>query len=236
MALLLEIHGLEKTFCLHQLGGKRIAALTGIEGTLAEGEVLGLTGRSGSGKSTLMKCVYRTYLPTAGSIRYHAREGTVELASADEHTVLGLRRREITYCAQFLRVIPRVPAVEVAAEPLLNDGVERAEALARAREALDQLGLPRELWDAYPSTFSGGEQQRVNIARAAIAQPRLLLLDEPTASLDQAAKDAVIAMVRRLRQQGTGMLLITHDPYTLDRLADRRLQLHEGRLAEVLHA
>jgi alpha-D-ribose 1-methylphosphonate 5-triphosphate synthase subunit PhnL len=234
---ILEARQLRKEFHLHVQGGKRICALDEISFGMEEGEALGLTGRSGSGKSSLMKCVYRTYRPSSGSLLYRSLElGTVDLAAADEHTVLELRRREMTYCSQFLQVIPRVPAVEVMAEPLMRRGVDREQALGRAREVLDRLRLPEELWDAFPATFSGGEQQRVNIGRAVIGRPRFLLLDEPTASLDQQTKDAVIGMIEELKGEGTSVMLISHDAYTMDRLAGRRLHLQEGRMEEVVHA
>ncbi len=237
MKPLLDIRRLSKNFTLHMLGGKRIAALMDVSFAVGPGEILGLVGKSGSGKSSLMKCIYRAYLPTSGEIAYRRADGTiVELAAADPHTVLALRRQEITYCSQFLSVIPRVPAAEVVAEAAIRRGLSRDEAIARGQEAFERISLPRELWDAYPATFSGGEQQRVNIARAILARPRLLLLDEPTASLDPATKDAVIAMIRELQIEGTSMILITHDSYTLDRLADRRVFLEDGRLVEPIHA
>jgi len=237
MPNLLEIHGLQKHFLIHILRGKVIAALHSIDCTIEEGEILGLTGKSGSGKSTLMKCLYRTYLPTAGSIRYRsAGQGTIDLATANEHIIIALRRNEINYCSQFLQVIPRVPALEIVAEPLIRKGVEREAALNRARSAFAQLGLPQELWDAYPATFSGGEQQRVNIARAVISSPRFLLLDEPTASLDAKTKDAVIDMILALREDGASMALISHDAYTMDRLAGRRLHLVEGKIEQAVYA
>jgi alpha-D-ribose 1-methylphosphonate 5-triphosphate synthase subunit PhnL len=234
---MLNVAGLRKTFHLHGLGGKVIQALTDVRFSQPEGTILGLSGRSGSGKSTLMKCVYRTYLPTAGSIVYREGNGQVtDLAAAAEHEVLRLRRGEITYCSQFLSVIPRVPAVDVVAEPLLRRGVEMDEARSVVRGGFERLGLGRELWDAYPSTFSGGEQQRVNILRALVARPRLLLLDEPTASLDRETKDAVIGMILELKSAGTSMLLITHDAYTMDRLAGQRLHLENGMVEEPAYA
>ncbi len=237
MPKLLEIRSLEKRFLLHILNGKRIDALHSIDFSLDEGEILGLTGQSGSGKSTLMKCLYRTYLPSAGQILYQsAAWGEIDLASADEHTIIALRRTEITYCSQFLQVIPRVPALDVVAEPLIRRGASRDEALDRARAAFSSLNLPEELWDAYPATFSGGEQQRVNITRAVIANPRFLLLDEPTASLDVRTKDAVIDMILGLRSTGCSIVLISHDAHTMNRLATRRMHLVEGRIEEVVHA
>lgn len=241
MATLLEVTDLEKAFVMHILHGKRIDALTGITFSMEEGEILGLTGRSGSGKSTLMKCLYRTYLPTSGSIRYHGRQGasgteTLDLVTADEHAIIRLRRTEITYCAQFLEVVPRVPARDVVLEPMLRRGMPQEESLARVQAAFHRMGLPRELWDAYPATFSGGEQQRVNIARAILARPRFLLLDEPTASLDPGTKDAVIDMILELREEGTSMILISHDAHTMSRLAGRRLHLNQGRIEEPAYA
>lgn len=235
MPPMLDVEDLRKTFVMHVLGGKRIAALEGVSFSLAEGEIMGLTGTSGSGKSTLMKCVHRTYLPSGGRIRLRTAAGPVDLASASEHEVLRVRRTEMTYCSQFLQAIPRVPAAEVAAEGMLRRGVARDEALRRARACFERLGLPQELWDAYPATFSGGEQQRVNISRAMLAEPRFLLVDEPTASLDLTTKDAVIDMMLELRDRGTAMMLISHDDHTLTRAADRRLHLEHGRLRPRVH-
>jgi alpha-D-ribose 1-methylphosphonate 5-triphosphate synthase subunit PhnL len=231
---ILEVDNYVKQFHLHILNSKRINALDQVSFTLREGEVIGLIGKSGSGKSTLMKSIYRTYLCTAGSIRYHSRRfGWIDLAKATEHQVLELRRSEITYCSQFLSVIPRVPALAVVAENLLRKGVEKSAAEKQAAEYLARLGLPPELWDAYPATFSGGEQQRINVARSIIATPRLLLIDEPTASLDQKTKDVVIDMILQLKQAGTSVLCISHDAYTLDKMCDRRIELKNGRIADV---
>jgi alpha-D-ribose 1-methylphosphonate 5-triphosphate synthase subunit PhnL len=235
MAKILEVAELHKDFTLFILGGKKIRALEGISFDMEEGEIVGLTGKSGSGKSTLMKCVYRTYLPTSGSIVMRGRDGkTVDLATAPEHEVLAVRRSEMTYCSQFLHAIPRVPALEVVSEGLLNRKCPREDAFREARRCFERLGLPEELWDAYPSTFSGGEQQRINISRAILSKPRFLLVDEPTASLDLKTKDAVIEMLRELKQAGTSILLITHDEHTLHRLADRCLQLENGRVRETV--
>lgn len=236
MASLLSIHDLGKTFTIHALGGRRISALDGVSCVVDDGEIVGLTGASGSGKSTLMKCIHRTYLPSAGAIRLRTASGAiVDLAAASEHDVLRVRRTEMTYCSQFLQAIPRVPAVEVAADGLLRKGWARDEALRLARESFERLGLARELWDAFPATFSGGEQQRVNISRAMLARPRLLLVDEPTASLDTRAKDAVIDMLLELRRAGTAVMLITHDAYALERMADRHLHLAHGSLHTPVH-
>jgi alpha-D-ribose 1-methylphosphonate 5-triphosphate synthase subunit PhnL len=227
---IIEVHHLSKVFDLHILHEKRITALHQIDMTIGEGEIVGLTGKSGSGKSSLMKCLHRTYLATSGEILYAGESGTVDLVKADDHAVIALRRSEMRYCSQFLSVIPRVSAVDVVAEPLFRKEKNKALARERSRGLLEALGLPSALWDAYPVTFSGGEQQRVNVARAIIERPRLLLIDEPTASLDPKTKDVVIGLIRDLKQYGTAVLCISHDDYTLDRLADRRLHLQAGRI------
>jgi alpha-D-ribose 1-methylphosphonate 5-triphosphate synthase subunit PhnL len=227
---IIEVNNLSKTFDLHILHEKHITALQHIDMTIGEGEIVGLTGKSGSGKSSLMKCLHRTYLATGGEILYHSLNGVVDLVSADDHAVIALRRSEIRYCSQFLSVIPRVSAIDVVAAPLFRTEKDKELARERAKAMLEALGLPFGLWDAYPVTFSGGEQQRVNVARAIIARPRLLLIDEPTASLDARTKDTVIGLIRDLKQHGTAVLCISHDEYTLERLADRRLHLQSGRI------
>lgn len=238
MTKILQIKNYEKQFLLYILNNKKIDALKNVSFTINEGEVIGLIGKSGSGKSTLMKSVYRTYLATAGELLYNSEKfGWIDLLKASDHQVIALRKKEITYCSQFLSVIPRVSAVNVVADSLVARGVPLNEAREKSMMYLERLGLPQELWDAYPSTFSGGEQQRINVARAIIAKPRLLLIDEPTASLDQRTKDVVIEMILELKRFGTSVLCISHDAYTLDKMCDRLLELKKGRLVvEPSHA
>lgn len=237
MANLLEIADLQKRFELHILNEKEIEALNQVSFDVGEGEIVALTGKSGSGKSTLMKCIYRTYLASSGRILYRDGQGVIfDLASASEHEVLRIRRTEMTYCSQFLQVIPRVPAIDVVASALVARGRSLKEARRVASESFERLSLPTDLWDAYPATFSGGEQQRVNIARAMISCPRILLVDEPTASLDLKTKDAVIQMLLELKRSGTSIILITHDEHTLSKMSDRSLHLENGRLKEVVYA
>jgi alpha-D-ribose 1-methylphosphonate 5-triphosphate synthase subunit PhnL len=231
---IIEVNNLSKTFDLHILHEKHITALQHIDMIIGEGEIIGLTGKSGSGKSSLMKCLHRTYLATSGQILYRSHHGVVDLVSADDHAVIALRRSEIRYCSQFLSVIPRVSAIDVVAEPLFRTEKDKDQARTRAKLLIEALGLPSGLWDAYPVTFSGGEQQRVNVARAIIARPRLLLIDEPTASLDARTKDVVIGLIRELKQHGTAVLCISHDEYTLEKLADRRLHLQGGRIISIV--
>jgi len=227
---ILDVKDLSKTFELHVLSDKRIEALRQINFSMNEGDIVGLTGKSGSGKSSLMKCIYRTYLATSGQIMYTSQAGPIDLVKANDHQIIELRRNEIRYCSQFLSVIPRVPAVDVVCENLFRVEKDKEAARSQAKAMLELLGLPRELWDAYPSTFSGGEQQRINVARAIISAPRFLLIDEPTASLDAKTKDVVIDLILSLKKKGTSVLCISHDEYTLERLVDRRLDLVAGEI------
>jgi alpha-D-ribose 1-methylphosphonate 5-triphosphate synthase subunit PhnL len=237
MENLLEVKNLSKAFILHTLNDKIIEALTDVNFEIKIGEIIGLTGKSGSGKSTLMKTIYRTYLSVTGEILYNsANSGVIDLAKANEHIIIELRRKEITYCSQFLKVIPRVTAVDIVAESIIKKEADREFAREIARDLLDKLSLPRELWDSFPSTFSGGEQQRINIARAIIAKPRFLLVDEPTASLDPKTKDVVIELILGLKDYGTSVLCISHDNYVLDKLTDRNIYLQQGRILEEIYA
>jgi alpha-D-ribose 1-methylphosphonate 5-triphosphate synthase subunit PhnL len=237
MGKLLEVVNLQKQFELHILNEKQIDALHPVSFEVNEGEIVALTGKSGSGKSTLMKCIHRTYLASGGHIYYHREQGSViDLATASEHEVIQIRRSEMTYCSQFLQVIPRVPAIDVVASALVVRGASLEEARRATSECFRHLSLPDELWDAYPATFSGGEQQRVNIARAMISRPRILLVDEPTASLDLKTKNAVIEMLLDLKRTGTSIILISHDEHTLNHTSDRSLHLEDGRLKEVVYA
>jgi alpha-D-ribose 1-methylphosphonate 5-triphosphate synthase subunit PhnL len=228
MQPLLEIKHLNKSFTMHILQGKKIEALLDVNFIVNEGEIIGLTGKSGSGKSSLMKCIYRTYLSDGGQINYHANEGIVDLVTANDYEIIYLRKKEINYCSQFLSVIPRVTALRVVAQPLLKKGYDANIAIEKAKIILNTLGLPEALWSGFPVTFSGGEQQRINVARAIIDPPKLLLIDEPTASLDPNTKDIVIELLLALKKQGTTIICISHDDYTLDHLVNRRIHLEKG--------
>lgn len=225
---MIKIENLSKTFNLHILNDKELCAFNKISFELDEGEFLGLSGPSGAGKSSILKCIYRTYLPTGGHIWYDSiAMGKVDLASATEHDVLKLRSQEIGYVSQFLKVIPRVPALDIVAEPLLCAGVSQESARKQAADLLSRLNIPDRLFDAYPSTFSGGEQQRINIARAVIWKPRLLLLDEPTASLDKQSSGLVVEELMKMRDQGTAMVGILHDRELMSSISDRIYTIEE---------
>jgi alpha-D-ribose 1-methylphosphonate 5-triphosphate synthase subunit PhnL len=228
----LTVDGLSKTFTLHILNDKRVVALRDVSFSVPPGAFLGIVGPSGGGKSSLLKCLFRTYLPTAGAVWYRTADGrSVDLATAPDEEIIALRGGEIGYVSQFLRPTPRVTAVDLVAQPLVRRGVGRDEARGRAAELLRRLALPPDLFDGYPVLFSGGEQQRVNIARALIALPRLLLLDEPTSALDTANQETVIDLLREAHAAGTTILGIFHDLTVLRRLADGYLLLRGGRLA-----
>lgn len=219
--LLLHVEDLAKRFVCHMQGGKEILGFEGVSFRLPAGAALALTGPSGAGKSSVLKCIYRSYLPGRGSIGYRTVDGReIDLARASETEVLHIRSREMGYVTQFLHVLPRVPAVEVVAEPLTAAGAPPAEARRRAQALLERLGIDRALWDAYPATFSGGEKQRVNFARAVIRPPRLLLLDEPTASLDPRAMEVVVAVLSELKARGTTMVAVFHEGSRLASLMD----------------
>jgi alpha-D-ribose 1-methylphosphonate 5-triphosphate synthase subunit PhnL len=207
-------------------GGTRIEAFRDVSFTLAEGQFLGVSGPSGSGKSSLLKCLYRTYLPSTGAIWYtDGKSETRDLAATDEHAILSLRRQEIGYVSQFFPVIPRISALNTIANGMVARGFARPESEERARELLSRLGIPRALWDMFPSTFSGGEKQRINIIHAIIAQPRFLLLDEPTASLDAASAREAVSLILELKKQGTAMIGVFHDVELLSRLSDRLIEM-----------
>jgi alpha-D-ribose 1-methylphosphonate 5-triphosphate synthase subunit PhnL len=221
---LLEVEQLAKHFNIHHLG-RRIDVFDNLSFDLAPGEFLLVSGPNGAGKSTLLRCLYRSYLPTGGHAYYHSTTATIDLANAADLDIALLRKHEIGFVTQFLRARPRVTALELVAEPLLNTGVELAEAEESARAALDAFGLKSALWTAYPSTFSGGEQQKVNLARALIRPYRLLLLDEPTASLDVGARQALRQWLADLKLRGVAIIAVLHHDEDAGDLVDRRLEI-----------
>jgi alpha-D-ribose 1-methylphosphonate 5-triphosphate synthase subunit PhnL len=233
---MLRIEQLSKAFTLHMLARKRIQGFEDINFQVATGQAVVLSAPSGMGKSSILKCIYRTYLPTSGHIYYRSSSmGEVDLATLDEHRIIRLRRSEISYVTQFLKVLPRVTTVDIVAEPLLSQGVSIGEARENARQYLKRLKIPERLFDAFPVTFSGGEQQRVNIARAVIGRPRLLLLDEPTASLDPSATAVVLEMLQELKSQGTALVAVFHDRDVAERIADTFYKLTTGEKEPCLY-
>lgn len=217
----LSVQNLAKTFTMHLRGGISLPVVDNVTFEVEAGECVVLGGPSGAGKSSILKMVYGNYGVDAGVVMIAHEGGMVDLASADPRTVLTLRRDAIGYVSQFLRTVPRVSALDVVAEPLVVRGVEKAEAQGRAGEMLARLNLPERLWALPPATFSGGEQQRVNIARGFITHHPVLLLDEPTASLDAANRAVVVGMIAQKKSEGVAMLGIFHDEDVRSAVADR---------------
>ena len=224
MTRILDVRGLSKGFEMHHLSA-RMAAFSNISFTLDAGEFLLLKGRNGAGKSTLLRTLYRSYLSASGEILFHSSHGVIDLARAADVDVTLLRRSEIGFVTQFLTARPRVSAEALVAEPLRLAGRPAVEALEKARHWLGAFGVKRALWAAYPTTFSGGEQQKVNLARALILPQRLLLLDEPTASLDASARAALIDRLAELKRDGTAMIGVFHHPGDVAALIDREIDL-----------
>lgn len=222
--LLLQVEGLCKSFTIHHLA-RTIPAFQELHFDLESGEFLLVTGPNGAGKSTLLRCLYRTYLPTGGSAYFAAYGGRIDLVRAADIDIALLRKQEIGFVTQFLKFRPRVTALELVAEPLLATGLSVDTANARAKEALDFFGVKPVLWTAYPTTFSGGEQQKVNLARALIRPYRLLLLDEPTASLDVNTRQALVERLATLKAAGVAMMAVLHHAEDAARLIDRRLAI-----------
>jgi alpha-D-ribose 1-methylphosphonate 5-triphosphate synthase subunit PhnL len=214
---MIRIDNLSKSFILHNQGGAVIPVMRGASLTVAPGECVGLTGQSGAGKSTLMRMVYGNYLAAGGSLIV----GELDVASAAPREIIRLRRETLGYVSQFLRVVPRVPTLDVVAEPLLALGTPRDEARDRAAHLLQRLNIPERLWALSPTTFSGGEQQRVNIARGFAHAYPALLLDEPTASLDAANREVVLSLIEEAKARGAAILGIFHDESARARVCDR---------------
>jgi alpha-D-ribose 1-methylphosphonate 5-triphosphate synthase subunit PhnL len=228
----IEVRGLGKTFVLHNQGGAELPVLEGVDLDVAPGECVVLDGPSGSGKSTLLKCLYATYRASAGRVLLRSDAWSVDVTRASPQSIVGLRSNVVGYVSQFLRVIPRVPALELVAEPLNEEAGQDLhrvdEARREAQHLLTRLRIPQRLWNVPPATFSGGEQQRINIARSLIKPRPVLLLDEPTASLDAANRQTVVCMIREARASGAAILGIFHDRSVREAVATRVIDM--GRL------
>lgn len=225
MQNLLEIGGLEKHFILHIQEGQRIDVFKDFALTLGRGEALGLAGASGKGKSSLLKLIWGSYKPSSGQVLVRHKDITIDMARASPREIIDVRRHTVGYVTQFLRVIPRVTALDVVSEPLLERGVPLTKARERAAILLSRLRIPEKLWKLPPLTFSGGEQQRVNIARGFAAPSPILLLDEPTASLDSINRARVLELVREALAQGSAVIGIFHDETERDAISTRTLSL-----------
>ena len=218
---MIELTNVSKTFTLHNQGGAVLEVMHGANLSVPAGQCVALTGESGAGKSTLMRIIYGNYLAASGSVVV----GGVDIAKAEPREILRVRREVLGYVSQFLRVVPRVPTLEVVAEPLLAQGVAPDAAKDRAADLLQTLNIPEPLWSLSPTTFSGGEQQRVNIARGFAHRFPALLLDEPTASLDAKNREIVLGLIEEAKVQGTAIVGIFHDEAARDRVCDREIDV-----------
>ncbi|MGP6087184.1 phosphonate C-P lyase system protein PhnL [Antarctobacter jejuensis] len=218
---MIDVRDLSKTFTLHNQGGVVIEVMRNAALSVQPGECVALTGASGAGKSTLMRMIYGNYLAASGSILI----GGVDVAKAEPREIIRLRRETLGYVSQFLRVVPRVPTLDVVAEPLLTVGRDREEARCMARALLARLNIPDRLWNLSPTTFSGGEQQRVNIARGFVFDYPALLLDEPTASLDARNRETVLTLIEEAKARGAAIVGIFHDAEARARVCDREVDV-----------
>ncbi|MDO7556667.1 MAG: phosphonate C-P lyase system protein PhnL [Loktanella sp.] len=218
---MISIENVSKSFVLHNQGTAEIPVMQGASLMVSEGECVALVGASGAGKSTLMRMIYGNYLTASGRIMI----GDVDVASAAPREIIQLRRRTLGYVSQFLRVVPRVSTLDVVAEPLLATGTDADEARAQAETLLTRLNIPQRLWALSPTTFSGGEQQRVNIARGFAFPYPALLLDEPTASLDPTNRATVLAMIAEAKTRGVAIIGIFHDHAARDEICDRQFDM-----------
>ncbi|MCW2308542.1 phosphonate C-P lyase system protein PhnL [Rhodobium gokarnense] len=219
------LNGVSKNFVMHLQGGAVLPVVAEVELAVAAGECVVLGGRSGIGKSSVLKMIYGNYRCEEGQILITDGDRIVNVATASPREILALRKETIGYVSQFLRAIPRVSARDIVAEPLIERGVDRDDAISRAEKMLARLNVPQKLWGLPPATFSGGEQQRVNIARGFIADFPILLLDEPTASLDAANRTVVVDLVKEKKASGAALLGIFHDADVRERIADRVIDM-----------
>jgi len=218
---MIELKNVSKTFTLHNQGSVVIEVISNVSFTVAAGECVALTGASGAGKSTLMRMIYGNYLTQAGEIRI----GGLDIVRSEPRDIIKLRRDVLGYVSQFLRVVPRVPTLDVVAEPLRALGVPADAAQDRASALLTQLNIPERLWSLSPTTFSGGEQQRVNIARGFAHTYPAMLLDEPTASLDAANREVVLSLIEDAKARGAAIIGIFHDEAARTRVCDREIDV-----------
>lgn len=221
MTAMIDVADAQKTFTMHLQGGIELPVVRGVTFHVNPGECVVLSGPSGAGKSSILKMIFGNYRCDSGRIGIRHRGALVDLAAAEPRQILNIRRSTIGYVSQFLRAVPRVATVDVVAEPLIVNGMARADAQARAGELLHRLNIPERLWQLPPATFSGGEQQRVNIARGFISDLPILLLDEPTASLDAANRAVVVELVAEKKRQGVAMVAIVHDDEIRHLIAER---------------
>lgn len=216
----LKLSDVNKTFTMHLQGGLRLPVLRSVSFAAERGQCIALTGPSGAGKSSILKLIYGNYRCDEGKILVSSGGMTVDIAAAAPRQILSVRQRALGYVTQFLRAVPRVSALDIVSDPLIMKGVAREEATARAAAMLKRFNVPERLWSLPPATFSGGEQQRINLARGLLPEHPILLLDEPTASLDANNRAVVVDIVRERKKQGAAIIAIVHDDGVREAIAD----------------
>ncbi len=231
MTTMIRVENVAKAFTLHNQGGVRLPVFGDVNFSVEAGEALVLAGASGAGKSSLLRILYGNYRPTSGTIHITHGGKPVDIVAAVPRTVLDIRRRTLGFVSQFLRVIPRVSALDIVRDPLLARGATPEDASERAKAMLARLNLPQRLWNLAPATFSGGEQQRVNIARSFVDPSAIMLIDEPTASLDAANRDVVVELIAEARAKGSAIVGIFHDEAVRETVATRYLDITDFRKA-----
>jgi alpha-D-ribose 1-methylphosphonate 5-triphosphate synthase subunit PhnL len=227
----LSVRGMRKVFTLHTMGGRSVPALDGVDLDVHAGEHVALAGSSGAGKSSLLKCIHRSYVPTAGHAWLTLTDGVrVDLPVLDDRQLLAVRSQEMGYVSQFLRAEPRRPTLDL----VVRSGVRRGLGLEAAEDAatsvLGRLGIGEELWPIHVTLLSGGEKQRVNLAAALVSPPRLLLLDEPVSALDPANRETALSLIGELTARGVAVVGVFHDLEAMRRLATRVVLMRDGRV------
>lgn len=227
----LELKDVTKTFTMHLQGGLRLPVLRNVSFTVEPGQCVALTGPSGAGKSSILKLIYGNYRCDDGRILVSVGNGMVDVASAQPREILSVRQKALGYVTQFLRVVPRVSALDIVAEPLVMKGVAADAAAARACDMLRRFNVPERLWSLPPATFSGGEQQRINLARGLLPEHPVLLIDEPTASLDATNRAVVVDIVRERKRAGAAIVAIMHDDDVREAVADVNVDVTQFAIA-----
>lgn len=230
--VMISARNISKTFTLHHQNSAKLNVFDGLNFDVYKGSCLILSGQSGSGKSTLLRMMYGNYLASSGELKVRKGNNWVEMVNAPPREIVSLRKNNIGYVSQFLKTIPRVTTLNVVMQPALERGIAPEKAIVRAQELLARLNIPERLWNLAPSTFSGGEQQRVNIARGFMVDWPILLLDEPTASLDEKNRDVVLGLIKEEKTKGSAIVGIFHDAYVREEVGDYLFSVLNNEVTE----
>ena len=231
MDIKLRAEEIQKAFVLHLQGGMVLHVFSGVNLIVHAGECVALSGPSGIGKSTLLRILYANYKPDRGNVWVQHRGEWVDLLQAKPYRILEIRRNTIGYVSQFLRVIPRVPALEVVMEPLRSLGYPPEECRLKAEVLLRRLNIPERLWTISPTLFSGGEQQRINLSRSFIYPFPILLLDEPTAALDDLNRRIVVELIQEAKARGAAVVGVFHDREVKEAVSTRNFEIPTEKIS-----